>query len=87
MDLTWIGFLAGFLTTVGFIPQVIKSYRTRHVTDVSLFQPIILLTGMAVWILYGIIQSDPAIIIANAIALLLNVFLVLLKIKYSIPST
>jgi MtN3 and saliva related transmembrane protein len=83
MDLTWIGFLAGFLTTIGFIPQAIKSYRTKHMEDVSFFQPLILLTGMSLWIVYGFTLNDPAIIIANAVALALNLALIILKIKYS----
>lgn len=82
MDMTWIGLTAGTLTTAGFVPQIVKSIRTKKTDDVSVFQPLVLLTGMAFWIGYGVILSDTAIILANGVSFILNVWLIILKIKY-----
>lgn len=82
MNVTWLGFLAGLLTTAGFVPQLWKSYRTKKVEDVSLVQPLILLTGMSLWLTYGILLGDPAIIAANAVSMTLNLALIVIKIKH-----
>ena len=87
MDITWIGLLAGTLTTAGFIPQIVKSLRTKKVEDVSVFQPVVLLTGMVFWITYGFFLEDPAIILANFISFILNAWLIILKFKYHYKST
>ncbi len=86
MDITWIGLLGGALTTAGFIPQLIKSIRTKKIEDVSLFQPVVLLTGMGFWMAYGIFLCDIAIILANGISFILNAWLVFLKYKYQYKS-
>jgi len=78
----YLGFIGGILTTAGFIPQVIKSYRTKSVDDVSLVQPTVLLCGMTFWLAYGIYRNDYAIILANFFSIVFNWALVGLKIKY-----
>ncbi len=82
MNWTYVGLLAGFLTTVGFLPQVIKSYRLKSAKDVSLRQPLLLLAGMSLWLAYGIHLEDWAIILANIISIILNIIIVALKISY-----
>ena len=84
--MTWIGLIAGTLTTAGFLPQLIKSIRTKKVDDVSVFQPIVLLAGMAFWISYGLLLNDLAIILANGISFILNAWLIILKFKYQYKS-
>ena len=77
----YLGLIAGFLTTVGFVPQLIKGIRTRKMEDVSLTMPVLLSMGMALWLAYGIgIESWP-IIIWNAIAIALNLGLIYLKLR------
>lgn len=83
MDIIYLGLAGGFLTTVGFVPQVVRSYRTKSVDDVSLVQPIVLLCGMSLWFLYGIFLRDVAIILANLFSILFNLALVILKINYA----
>lgn len=78
----YFGLAGGFLTTIGFIPQVIRSYRTKSVDDVSLIQPIVLLCGMSLWLMYGIFLGDVAIILANLFSIFFNLALVLIKINY-----
>lgn len=75
-----LGLIAGLLTTVGFIPQILKSLRDRKMEDVSLLMPILLSVGMFLWLLYGVATNDVAIMLWNAIALALNLCLVVLKL-------
>jgi len=84
MDLiTVLGLIAGTLTTTGFLPQVIKSWRTKRTADVSLLMPTLLAIGISLWLIYGILLNDFPIIIANAVSLVFNMTQILLVIKYS----
>jgi len=86
-DWMLLGLVAGMLTTIGFVPQLIRGYRTKRMGDVSLAMPIVLSIGMFLWLLYGLMKNDAPIIIWNAIALMLNLAIVLLKIRYAAPKT
>jgi MtN3 and saliva related transmembrane protein len=77
-----IGFAAGLITSVGFIPQVYKALRTKKVEDISWLQPLVLSVGIFLWLIYGLILNDQAIILANAFALCCNILLLSLKIIY-----
>ena len=77
-----VGLLAGFLTTIGYIPQLIRGYRTKRMSDVSLFMPILLSVGMTLWMIYGILISDVPIILWNAISVILNLGMIGLTVKY-----
>lgn len=81
---SWImlGLVAGLFTTVGFVPQIIKAYRTKRMEDVSLIMPILLSLGMLMWLFYGIVLNNLPIILWNAIALGLNLTIFLLKFRY-----
>lgn len=81
-DWLMLGVLAGFLTTVGFIPQIIKGYRTKHMDDVSLLMPLVLGSGMLLWLLYGVSLDNLPIVLWNAIAFSLNIVVVGLKLRY-----
>lgn len=77
-----LGLVAGLLTTVGFVPQIVKSLRERKMDEVSLLMPMILSVGMFLWLIYGLLTDDLPIIIWNAIALTLNLCLVALKLHF-----
>ena len=77
-----IGFLAGILTTVAVIPQLIKSFKTKKVMDVSPFMFAILLGGVGLWVVYGFLKSDYPIIITNGISFLLNFSMLYIMIRY-----
>ena len=77
----FIGLLGGFLTTMAFVPQVIKSWRARSVKDLSLMWLIIFNTGVAFWLVYGLLKSDIAITLANFLTLILASSLLLLKLR------
>ena len=78
-----LGILAGLLTTTGFIPQIIKGYRTKRMEDVSLLMPLVLGAGMLLWLFYGISLGNMPIILWNAIAFALNIAVVVLKLRYA----
>lgn len=77
-----IGYTAGFLTTVAFVPQVVKIYRTKSADDVSLATFAAFCTGLALWLAYGILLSEPPMILWNAITLVLAAAILVMKLKY-----
>lgn len=80
---TAIGLVAGSLTTAAFLPQVIKTWRSRSAADLSFAMLLIFLSGIALWTWYGIsIQSWP-IILANAATIVLVVFILAMKWRYA----
>lgn len=79
---TVLGLIAAFLTTTAFLPQVIKSYKTKQTKDLSLLMTSIQSSGNFLWLLYGVFRNDIAIMLANAITLILVLFLLMLKVKY-----
>jgi len=82
--LTFIGLMAGLITTSSFVPQIIKGYRTGSMGDVSLTMPLLLMIGLTLWLIYGIYLRDLPIVLWNGVAIGLNCMIVLLKIRYGI---
>lgn len=76
-----IGFIAGGLVSLSFLPQVIKSWRTKQVKDLSLSLTIINILGQLMWIIYGIFQNSLSIIIMSCMTLLFTSMLLFLKIR------
>ncbi len=79
---TMIGALAGTLTTIAFIPQVIRIWRTRHADDISTSMFVIFIVGVALWLYYGIILHAWPVIIANSITLFLALTILILKFHF-----
>jgi MtN3 and saliva related transmembrane protein len=77
-----IGGVAGFLTTVAFVPQVLKVYKSKSAKDLSLSMFIIFCTGVSLWLVYGIKKNDIPIIITNFSTLTLATMLLYFKIIY-----
>ncbi|WP_069131172.1 SemiSWEET transporter [Rhodohalobacter halophilus] len=80
--LTIIGLAAGFCTTVAFLPQVIKTWKSKSAKDLSLGMYSIFCTGVLLWLIYGILISDLPIILANAITLLLALSILMFKLIF-----
>jgi MtN3 and saliva related transmembrane protein len=74
--------VAGTLTSIAAIPQVIKTLQTRHVRDISIWQPLLLSFGVALWMIYGILINDLPLILANITPLICNVVLTGMKLRY-----
>jgi MtN3 and saliva related transmembrane protein len=83
MDMTQnIGLFAGICTASSLLPQLIKTIKEKKADDISKLMLFILLVGVAMWIVYGIMRNDLPIIITNSFSLLLNVLMIILRIKY-----
>ncbi|MER3491990.1 MAG: hypothetical protein C4323_06460 [Mastigocladus sp. ERB_26_2] len=83
MDLiTTLGLIAATLTTFSFLPQLIKTWRTKSAQDVSYVMLISFSMGVFLWLIYGFYLSALPIILANGITLLFNIIILWLKIKY-----
>lgn len=68
---TALGLVAGTLTTLAFVPQVIKTWRTRSTHDISLAMFAIFTAGVLAWLVYGILKGDLPVILANAATIVL----------------
>ncbi len=79
---TLLGVLAAALTTIANVPQVWKAWQTRQTEDLSLAMTLILSAGLGLWVVYGVLQADAVIIIANAVAMLLALTLTGLKLRH-----
>lgn len=80
--LTILGIAAGTLTTIAFLPQVWRTWKTKSAKDVSFIMLIAFMSGLVLWLIYGIILNALPIILANGITLVLNFIILWLKIKY-----
>ena len=76
------GFLAAFLTTIAFLPQVYKTWQTKSADDVSLVMLILFIIGLICWIIYGIKINSIPILVANIFTLIFNFSILILKITY-----
>jgi MtN3 and saliva related transmembrane protein len=79
---TTVGLIAGTLTSVAAVPQLVKTLKTRHARDISIWQPLLLSLGVALWLIYGIMIHDTPLILANIVPLACNVLLTFLKLLY-----
>jgi len=75
-----VGTLAASLTTVSFLPQAIKVVREKNTDAISLSMYLLFVSGVAMWLVYGLILEDLPIIIANAVTLLLACVILYIKI-------
>ena len=78
----YIGFFAAFCTTIAFLPQAIKVFKSKSTKDISLYMFLIFTIGVLSWLIYGMIISDLPLIFANAVTLILSFFILVYKIKY-----
>jgi MtN3 and saliva related transmembrane protein len=77
-----LGYCAGFLTTVSFVPQAIKIWQSKSAHDVSMPTFGILAIGSLLWMIYGILTHAWPIIVANIVTFIFVLFVVCLKLRY-----
>jgi MtN3 and saliva related transmembrane protein len=83
MDLAnLIGTCSGFISSVTFLPQVIKIYQTKSAKDLSFGTLFFLVLGVSLWLVYGILKTDYPIIITNALVLTMVLVMVYFKFKF-----
>ena len=80
--ITILGLAAGALTTIAFLPQMFQIWRTKSAKDVSYVMLIVFMSGLFLWLVYGIILGAFPVILANAVTLCFNLIILWLKIKY-----
>lgn len=78
----FIGYFAALLTTLAFVPQALHSWKTRDLSGISLPMYSMFSTGVAGWLVYGLLIGSWPIIVANSITLLLACAVLVLKIKH-----
>lgn len=78
----WIGFVAGTLTTIAFLPQLERTWRTKSADDMSLVMLLTFTTGVFLWLIYGLYLMAWPIIATNAITFVLTLAILVLKVKY-----
>ena len=82
-NIEFFGYFAAILTTLAFLPQLIKTLKTKKAEDVSLITLIMFLIGVLSWIIYGYKISSTPILIANVVTFILNLLILFFKITFS----
>ena len=82
MLMTMIGYLAGTLTTISFVPQLFKTWRCRSAREISYAWISTFTTGIVLWLAYGLLLWITPIIMANAVTLMLVVSLLVMKVRF-----
>ncbi|TQV65444.1 MAG: hypothetical protein FNT29_00785 [Halothiobacillaceae bacterium] len=77
-----VGAIAATLTTLAFVPQALKTWRSRHARDLSLGMFLLFTLGVIGWLIYGLLLGSWPIIIANAITVVLAGGILFFKIRY-----
>ena len=80
--ITIIGFIAGTLTTIAYLAQVLRTLKQRSTKDISLGMYLLLCSGIGLWLVFGILIHSWPVIIANAVTLALSGSVLLMKIKF-----
>ncbi|GLS17038.1 hypothetical protein GCM10007874_00530 [Labrys miyagiensis] len=83
----YIGLVASSLATLAFLPQVVKTWRSRSANDFSLATLLMLEAGTSLWIFYGALRDAPAIWLGNGITFMLAGFILSVKMKTVLLST
>jgi MtN3 and saliva related transmembrane protein len=78
----WIGYAAAVLTTCSFMPQAWLTFRSRDVRGISLGMYSVFATGVALWLIYGLLLGAWPLVAANAITLSLAVAILAMKLRY-----
>lgn len=77
-----LGLVAGGITSVAMLPQLIKVLKNKDVEDLSLLMILFLIIGLSLWVWYGFIKDELPIILSNAFAVLVNVLLLIAYFMY-----
>jgi MtN3 and saliva related transmembrane protein len=77
-----VGIGAGICTSASLVPQLLKMFKEKKATDISIAMLVTLLAGLSLWIWYGVIKTDRPIIVTNSFSLVVNVFIIGLRWYY-----
>ncbi len=79
---TLVGFIAGLLTTISFLPQVVKTWKSKSAADLSLGMFSVFSVGVMFWLAYGFLIQKPPIIFWNVVTLILVLTILFMKLKF-----
>ena len=77
-----LGYLAGFLTTIAFVPQVLKVWLSKSTSDISLVMFVVFTVGVFLWLIYGLIINDYSLVITNLVTFSLSLSILVAKVLY-----
>jgi MtN3 and saliva related transmembrane protein len=78
---TLLGYAAAACTTLAFVPQVVRLWRTRSAKDISLGMFVVMTAGIAMWLVYGLLIHDMPVIVANGVTLVLSSAILTMKLR------
>lgn len=78
----WVGYVAAMLTTVSFIPQAVKTIRSKETHGISLGMYVMFTVGVAFWLAYGIVLMSWPMILSNVVTLALSATILAMKLRY-----
>ena len=79
---TLLGYLAGFLTTAAFVPQVWKTWKSKSAADLSVEMFSLFSFGVVLWLVYGIMIAEAPVIFWNTVTLFLALAILIMKLKF-----
>jgi MtN3 and saliva related transmembrane protein len=82
LGITLLGLVAGTLTTLAFLPQLFKVWRSKSAKDISMTWLVTFIGGVFLWLIYGIILGQLPILLANAVTLGLTLIILFFKLRY-----
>jgi MtN3 and saliva related transmembrane protein len=82
MNGDWVGYVAAALTTFSFVPQAVRTIRTKETHGISLWMYVMFNVGIAFWLVYGLVLMSWPMILANIVTLALSGTILALKIRY-----
>ncbi len=82
MDIEVLGLVAGGITSVAMMPQLIKVIKEKNAEDISVVMLLVLITGLSLWVWYGILQNELPIILSNSFSVLVNITLLICCMMY-----
>jgi MtN3 and saliva related transmembrane protein len=77
-----VGYIAACFTTFSLLPQILRIWRLKEARDVSVYLPLMVLTGSVLWVVYGIMIGSTPVIVANTVALIVALITVFFTIRY-----
>jgi MtN3 and saliva related transmembrane protein len=77
-----LGYAAGAMTTLSFLPQAVKTLRTRRTKDISLAMYVLFTMGISSWLAYGLLIGSWPVVLANAITLALALAILIMKLRF-----
>ena len=82
MNTELLGLIAGGITSVAMMPQLIKVLKEKNAEDISVVTLLVLISGLSLWVWYGVLQDELPIILSNAFSVLVNVTLLICSLIY-----